>query len=159
MAFAAKYSELHWLNACVLESRLCGWRWVVEYISTHPYLFVVFREGDYWSCKNYVCFPTMSVAIWSLICSTMYFSVFWTTLRQVNFYVCVPGFGWCTRWAQGLYWFEQNILTSSHRWLELPTSFLIHTHIRGYKRAREGGEAPKSLCGGEGRARGYKVES
>jgi hypothetical protein len=61
----------------------------------------------------------MSMVIGPLVCSTMYFLVFRTTLRQVNFCVRVLGSGWCTQWAQGLYWFEQNILTSSHRWLEL----------------------------------------
>jgi hypothetical protein len=60
------------------------------------------------------------------------------------------------RGAQDLYWFEQNVPTSSHRWLALPAPLMIKTRSSGYKRTREGGEAPKSLIRGGG---GYKVES
>jgi hypothetical protein len=48
-------------------------------------------------------------------------------------------------WAQNLYWFGQNIPTSSHRWLTLPASLIIKTRSRGYKCGREGEEAPRSL--------------
>jgi hypothetical protein len=47
--------------------------------------------------------------------------------------------------GQDLYWFEKNVPTYSHRWLALPTPLMTKARIRGYKRAREGGEAPKSL--------------
>jgi hypothetical protein len=46
--------------------------------------------------------------------------------------------------------------TSSHRWLVLPTPLIIKARSRGYKRAREGGEALKSLIHG---GCVYKVES
>jgi hypothetical protein len=59
--------------------------------------------------------------------------------------VCIPGFRRCARWAQDLYWFRQNVPTSSLWRLALPPPLLINACIRGYKRAREGGEAPMSL--------------
>jgi hypothetical protein len=64
-----------------------------------------------------------------------------------KFIVRVSGSGWCVRWAQDLYWFRQNLHTSSHRWLGLPAPLMIKTCSRGYRRVREGGEAPKSLFG------------
>jgi hypothetical protein len=46
--------------------------------------------------------------------------------------------------------------TSSHWWLVLLVPLMIKVRSSGYKRAREGGEALKSLiCGGGG----YRVES
>jgi hypothetical protein len=72
--------------------------------------------------------------------------------------VHVLGFGRYARWAQDLYWFMQNVSTSSHLRLALPTPLMIKARNRGYKQEgeREGGEALKSLIRGEG---GYKVES
>jgi hypothetical protein len=49
------------------------------------------------------------------------------------------------RWTQDLYWFGQNVPTFSHRWLAVPAPLMIKARSRGYKRTREGGEAPKSL--------------
>jgi hypothetical protein len=60
----------------------------------------------------------------------------------IKFIVRVLGFKW---YAQDLYWFRQNVPTSSHWWLALLTPLMIKAHSRGYKRARDGGEAPKSL--------------
>jgi hypothetical protein len=37
----------------------------------------------------------------------------------------VSGFGGCARRTQDLYWFEQNISTSSHRRLALPAPLMI----------------------------------
>ena len=62
-----------------------------------------------------------------------------------KFIVRVPGSGRCAQWAQDLYWFEQNVPTSSNRWLVLPAPLMIKARSRGYKRWREDGEAPKSL--------------
>jgi hypothetical protein len=62
-----------------------------------------------------------------------------------KFIVCVLGFGQCAWWAQDLYLFGHNVPTSSHRRLALPRPLMIKAHSRGYKLAREGGEAPKSL--------------
>jgi hypothetical protein len=31
----------------------------------------------------------------------------------------------CARKAQGLYWFGQNVPTSSHQWIALPAAFMI----------------------------------
>jgi hypothetical protein len=42
----------------------------------------------------------------------------------------------------------QNVPTSSHRRLALPAPLMIKTRSNGYKGAREGGEAPKSLYRG-----------
>jgi hypothetical protein len=70
--------------------------------------------------------------------------------------VCVPGSIRCARRAQYLYWFEENVPKSSHRWLVLPASLMIKARNMGYMQAREGGEAPRSLIRGGG---GYKVES
>jgi hypothetical protein len=72
-----------------------------------------------------------------------------------KFIVRVLGFKRYARWTQDLYWFRQNVPTSSHWWLALPTPWMIKAHSRGYKRAREGGEAPKALIRGGG---GYKME-
>jgi hypothetical protein len=58
--------------------------------------------------------------------------------------------------AQDLYCFGQNVPISNHRWLALPTPLMINARRRGYKRAREGGEAPKYLIRGGG---DYRVES
>jgi hypothetical protein len=55
----------------------------------------------------------------------------------------------CGRWAQDLYWFEQNVSTSRNRRLALPAPLMIKTRSRGFKRARKGGEAPTSLIGVE----------
>jgi hypothetical protein len=81
-------------------------------------------------------------------------SVFRTSLRQVNL-LCVflvpdgvrGGRKMCT---------SSNVPTSSHRWLLLLAPLMVKYHGRGYKKVREGGEAPKSLICGED---GYKVES
>jgi hypothetical protein len=59
-----------------------------------------------------------------------------------KFIAHVPGSGGCAQWAQDLFWFRQDVPTSSHRWLALPTPLMIKTHSRGYKREREGGDAP-----------------
>jgi hypothetical protein len=68
-----------------------------------------------------------------------------------KFIVGVSSSGACVQWAQDLYWFRQNVPTSSHRWLALPAPWMIKTRSRGYKRVRERGEAPKSLFqGGSG---------
>jgi hypothetical protein len=73
-----------------------------------------------------------------------------------KFIVRVMGFGRCVWWAQDLYLFGQNITTSNHRRLTLSAPLMIKARSRGYKRAREVGETPKSLiCGGGG----YNVES
>jgi hypothetical protein len=64
-----------------------------------------------------------------------------------KFIVRVLGSRGCARWAQGLYWYTQNIPTSSHWWLALPAPLMIKTHSRGYKWAREGREATMSLFG------------
>lgn len=42
-------------------------------------------------------------------------------LRQVNLFLCVLWSTWCTWWAQDLYWFRHNVLTSSIQRLVLPT--------------------------------------
>jgi hypothetical protein len=59
---------------------------------------------------------------------------------------------------QDLYWFDQNVPASSHRRIALPAPLPINTRRRDYKQAREGGEAPKSLCGVEGGAEDYRAE-
>jgi hypothetical protein len=73
-------------------------------------------------------------------------------LRQVNFYVRVLGSGRCARRAQGLYWFGQNVPSSSLRRLTLPAPVLIDARSRGYKRVTSGraGEEglPSLLCVG-----------
>jgi hypothetical protein len=73
-----------------------------------------------------------------------------------KFIVHVSGSRRCARWAQDLNWFGQNVPTFSHQRLALPTPLMIKARSRGYKQAREGGEAPKCLIHGGG---GYKVES
>jgi hypothetical protein len=73
-----------------------------------------------------------------------------------KFIVHVLGSRRCAWWAQDLYWFGQNVPTSSHQRLALPTPLMIKARSRGYKHTREGGEAPKSLIRG---GRGYRVES
>jgi hypothetical protein len=70
--------------------------------------------------------------------------------------VCVPGSIRFARRAQDLYWFEENVPKSSHRWLMLPVPLMIKARNKGYMQEREGGEAPRSLIRGLG---GYKVES
>jgi hypothetical protein len=62
-----------------------------------------------------------------------------------KFIVRVLGSRRCAWWAQDLYWFGQNVPTSSHRRLALRGPLMIKARSRGYKLAREGGEAPKSL--------------
>jgi hypothetical protein len=59
--------------------------------------------------------------------------------------VHVPGSWKCTQWAQDLYWFGQNVPTSSLWLLALSTPLLINACSRGYKQVRDGEEAPKSL--------------
>jgi hypothetical protein len=44
IAISAKYPELHIFHALYLISPFYGWRWAAEYISTHPFLFVVFQR-------------------------------------------------------------------------------------------------------------------
>jgi hypothetical protein len=53
-------------------------------------------------------------------------------------------------WAQDLYWFGEDVPTSSHRQLALPAPLMIKARSGGYKQAREGGEASKSLVRGGG---------
>jgi hypothetical protein len=48
-----------------------------------------------------------------------------------KFIVRVLRYRVCARWAKDLYWFGQNVPTSSHRWLALPTSLMIKTRSRG----------------------------
>jgi hypothetical protein len=62
-----------------------------------------------------------------------------------KFIVRVLGSGRCAWWAQDLYCFGQNVPTSSHQRLVLSGPLMIKARSRGYKLAREGGEAPKSL--------------
>jgi hypothetical protein len=69
------------------------------------------------------------------------------TLRQVNLFVYVPWTGWCARWAQGLYWFGQNIPTSSLRWLMLSTPCYSKL-IVGVTSGRDKEEIPSLLCVG-----------
>jgi hypothetical protein len=66
------------------------------------------------------------------------FTLCWCCVR-------VPGSRRCAWWAQDLYWLEQNVPTSSLRRLTLLAPLLINARSRGYKWARDGGEAPKSL--------------
>jgi hypothetical protein len=40
--------------------------------------------------------------------------------RLVNFVDCVSGLGWCARRYKDVYWFEQNVSTSSSGLLVLP---------------------------------------
>jgi hypothetical protein len=64
-----------------------------------------------------------------------------------KFIVCVLGSRRCARWAQDLYWFGQNVPTSSHRWLALPGPLMIKARSRGYKqgeRERRGSHVPYS---------------
>jgi hypothetical protein len=49
------------------------------------------------------------------------------------------------RWTQDLYSFTKNVPTSSFRWLALLAPLMINARSSDYKRAREGGEAHKSL--------------
>jgi hypothetical protein len=42
-----------------------------------------------------------------------------------KFIVCVLSSRGCARRAQDLYWFGQNVPTSSHRWLALPAPLII----------------------------------
>jgi hypothetical protein len=51
----------------------------------------------------------------------------------------------CMRWTQDIYWFGSNVPTSIHRRLTLLAPLMIKARSRCYKRARQGGEAPKSL--------------
>jgi hypothetical protein len=62
-----------------------------------------------------------------------------------KFIVSVPGSSGCARRAQGLYWFGQNVST-----FQSSVAYAIgiiddQTRSGGYKRLKEGGEAPKSL--------------
>jgi hypothetical protein len=73
-----------------------------------------------------------------------------------KFIMCVPGYRRCARWVQDLRWFGQNVTTSGHRRLMFLTPLMTKARSRGYKQAREEGDAPKSLiCGGGS----YKVET
>jgi hypothetical protein len=73
-----------------------------------------------------------------------------------KFIVRVLGSRWRTWRVQDLYRFVQNVPTSSHRRLVLPLPLTIKVRSRGYKQARDGGEAHTSLIrNGDG----YKVES
>jgi hypothetical protein len=51
------------------------------------------------------------------------YQCFKPSLRQVNLFMRIPWTGWCAWWAQGLYWFGQNVPTSSLWWLTLPTPY------------------------------------
>jgi hypothetical protein len=64
-------------------------------------------------------------------------------LRQVNFYVCVLSSGRCVWWTQDLYWFGQNISTSSLRRLALSTPLLLNAHNRDYKWVTSGDREKK----------------
>jgi hypothetical protein len=44
---------------------------------------------------------------------------------------------------------KTSYFSSSYLWLALPTPLMIKTRSTGYKRARDGREAPKSLIGVE----------
>ena len=82
-----------------------------------------------------------------------------SNLALTSKFVCVCVLG-SRRWAQDLYWFGQNVPTSSPRWLALLTPLLINARIRGYKWTRERGEAPKYLMVEEVELiKGYRVES
>ncbi|PWZ26874.1 hypothetical protein Zm00014a_034737 [Zea mays] len=43
----------------------------------------------------------------------------------------IPGSEGCARRTQDLYWFGQNVFTSSHRWLTLPTPLMIKLVVGG----------------------------
>jgi hypothetical protein len=80
--YSAKYPELHIVHALYLIPPFRGWRWAAEYVSTHPCLFVVFREGDRWSGKSYVC---SQPCLWLLGPTLMICPESWT-----NSYSCSP---------------------------------------------------------------------
>jgi hypothetical protein len=61
-----------------------------------------------------------------------------------KFIVHVPGSRGCAQRAQGLYWFGQNVPTSSHRRLEVPTPLMIKV-IVGVTSGREREERLPSL--------------
>jgi hypothetical protein len=84
------------------------------------------------------------------------YSLLWMARAACGSNAIILGFRRCARWLQDLYWFRQNVPTSSHWRLALPALLMIKARSRGYKQAREGGEAPNSLIYGGG---GYKVES
>jgi hypothetical protein len=58
--------------------------------------------------------------------------------------VRVPWSGWCAQWSQNLYWFGQNVSTSSLWRPVLPTSFCSMLVI-GVTRVREREELPSLL--------------
>jgi hypothetical protein len=53
-----------------------------------------------------------------------------------KFIVRIPGFRGCVRRAQDLYWFGQNVSTSSHQWLAL-LALLIIKFVVGVTSSRE----------------------
>jgi hypothetical protein len=55
--------------------------------------------------------------------------------RLVNFVDCVSRLGWCAERYKDVYWFGQNVPTSSSRLLVLPIMKFI---VGGYQVAREG---------------------
>jgi hypothetical protein len=63
-----------------------------------------------------------------------------------KFIVRVPGSGGWTWWAQDLYWFGQNVPTSSYRRFALPTPLMIKAHSRGYKQGKKGRRGSQVSC-------------
>jgi hypothetical protein len=59
--------------------------------------------------------------------------------------VCLLGYGWCARRAQDLYWFGQNVPTSSLCQLTLLALLLLDDRSRSYKRVTSGGEREEGL--------------
>jgi hypothetical protein len=55
-----------------------------------------------------------------------------------KFIVRILGYGGCARWAQDLYWFGQNVPTSSHQRLVIPVPLMIKACGRGYKQGERG---------------------
>jgi hypothetical protein len=56
------------------------------------------------------------------------------TKEVLSQFVCSRSRFWtCARWTQGLYWFGQNVPTSSVRRLALLAPLLLKTRSRGYK--------------------------
>jgi hypothetical protein len=63
----------------------------------------------------------------------------YSTLASISkFIVHIPGSGHCAWCAQDLYWFEQNVPTSTRRWLALPAPLMIKNCSRGYKQGERG---------------------
>jgi hypothetical protein len=52
----------------------------------------------------------------------------------------------CVRWTQHLYWFGQNVPTSSHRQLAQPTSLMIKARSTGYKQGERERRGSQVSC-------------